>query len=769
MNEVQIPGEVFAKLLDAIIEKANQVLEEEKKYENREPRLDLKMSQKRLFGYDEYRRSDQSQADKYGADRQRTISAALYYYFRRPKNKEVCPRNNLNVESLNPRTLDMAYAKYKRITKGESEIPIVKSYLILYLAFIGYDSLADFIREKVPDVKDDGPERHFYYRCHYYSTKDKELKHFDATFIDPLDPEKNMEVHFRGSDLSTSYSGEIEVYEQEREAIITAWSTERTEQTATRRPLLITITKQTTTPFHWLKVCVGYYLNAGRDQLENSSGLIIFEQLDNRTAPGVLTDHHLRHFLMHPPNGITDGGFESAKEFLKKHYKPYEGMSRIAEAFTPRYYKAFLLSKKARDGSTVAWDYLELSKFEFYEPYRVKCVSNYTVPTEFAGELTFMLPNRVQIDMTGEKDSHYRILLDIPALGFEGDAALRGVYSGMTQNGFIAAGRVVLYPVSKETYASLPVNIYPPDSAEARQWTETYKLDHFFAGQDDNYLDNLRAGASDWGPLFTGTQDLKHLPGVYYYYRTRTIRGRMREVKRFPVLLKPNGRVIVKIKAGGEFMTAVGKAVRIKDCIYIQLEKPDRYDGLAILWPPSLGHVNPMDEIIPAMYVSNSKRFHITAGRLFFIRQFTDESPEDFFEQLKPSNISLDNPEDLRALTQKERVVLDILKGQLNNYMAVRHATELKLPDFASPIFMGACYQARTGAFPAAFETLYLALLRAGYRDEDWLRSVFGPEGDFAGQEQAFRDFCEQRYDTIHNQDQRDYLSELFVKIFPSS
>lgn len=772
MLETPISGQVFAKLLDKIIEKSNQVLEDEGHYENGEKRLDLaKMSQKRLFGYDEYRRNDYQPIPDPSA-RQRTISAALFYYFGRPDHAEVLDRLNLNNDSLDPRKLDMAYAKYKKFkAKKRSNVTIAKKYLVVYLNFIGYNTLIDFANALLPELEEDGPERHFYYRCHYYATAKGSLTHFDATFTDPLDEKKNMTVRFNGEKISTPYVGEIKVYEQEREAIITAFSEpDQLDKTSANRPLIITITKQSTTPFHRMKVCVGYYLNASRGQLENSCGLIIFEQLESKVAKGVLLDHHLRHFLMHPPQGIANGGFESIDDFKAKFYTPYEAMTRIAEDFTSRYYQAFLLSKKARDESDIKLDYLEVSKFEFYAPYRVRCFSNYTTHTEFVGELTFILPNRVQIDMSGQRESHYQILLDIPAQGLDGETPLRGVYSGMTQNGNIAAGRVLLYPVSDKEYNELPINIYSPHSREAQAWVKEFELDRFFGGELDDYMDNSRASQYQLASIFEGSSDLKHLPGVYYYYRTRTIRGHMRETKRFPILLRPDGEVVVKIKAGGESTIAVGTAVRIKECIYIHLKKADRYDGLAILWPPSLRNISPADEIIPALYVSNSKRFHVTAGRLFFIRQFDDGgNPEAYFEQLVPRNIDLDKPEDLTQLNQKERYVINILRGQLNNYMAIREATELKLPNFSRAIYLGACHLAHNGQYEEAFEILYLALLRAGYREEDTLRSAFGPTGDFANQELAFRSYCEGRYDTIHNDDQRKYLEDLFTKIFPSS
>ncbi|RMF00720.1 MAG: hypothetical protein D6772_05955 [Bacteroidetes bacterium] len=410
-------------------------------------------------------------------------------------------------------------------------------------------------------------------------------------------------------------------------------------------------------------------------------------------------------------------------------------------------------------------DYLDVAKFEFYAPYRVRCQSSYTTQTEFQGRVSFYLPNRIQIDMQGPLNSHYQIILDIPP---ESELPLKGVYSGITQSGQIAAGRVLFDQLDAATYHKLIPRSYSLRSPEAQHWITIYDLEAFFTGEQDEYVDNARAFKDQLTSIFEGSTDFKHLPGVYYYYRTRTIRGHMREVKRFPMLLRPNGEVVVKIKSGGEAQIALGTAVRIKECIYIHLKKQDRYDGLAILWPPSLRNVSQNDEIIPALYVSNSKRFHITAGRLFFIRQFSDpHTDEALFAQLQATNICMDEHAPREQLSPKERVIVQILQGQLNNYMAIRDANELNLPDFRTPIFHGACYLAEHGHFEQAFETLYLALLRAGFRDIDLLIEAFAADGPFANQELAFRQYCNLRYDPIHGQDQRGYLEKLFEKIFP--
>lgn len=770
MQKRPLNGSTFSRLFDAIIAKANALLVEEGLQDRNEEGLHRNMMQKRLIGYDTYQRTDQRKILN-PEDRQKTIYAALYLFCQRPENKDLQERSDLPpAAGLNPRVLSDACAQYKKYEKGELEyILINEKYLLLFLHFIGYENYDDFARDQLSDPDEGDTVPRYHYRCCYFSNDFQTVKRFDATFTGLIGDSTKMNVLFHNGEISAPYEGSIEVDTKEREAVITAWTkTERPQPERMSRPLIITITKQSEIRFHLLKVCVGYYMNPGEENLENSCGIILFEQLENKTDESQLTDKHVRHFLMHPPESLPNGGFRTLDDFLDTYYEPYKEVIGLSELFADRHYQAFLLSKKTNGSTMSGNDYVELSKFECYSPYRIRCMSNYATKTTFEGVVSFFLPNRIQIRMKGQKDSHYQLLLEIPPEGLASEAPLRGVYSGMTQNGNIAAGRVLLKPVSKEAFDQIPMNISPLKSPEVQNWVETYDLDQFFAGKLDDFVDNSQAFQSQIASIFEGSTDFSHLPGVYYYYRTRTIRGHMREIKRFPMILYPDGKVIVKIKAGGKYEEAHGTAIRIKKCIYIHLKKQDRYDGLAILWPPSLDNVSPNDEIIPALYVSNSKRFHITAGRLFFIRQFEECPDEELFERLMPSNINMDDPEVLARLSSKELTTTSILIGQLNNYLAVRSATEFNLPRFADSIFDGACLQAQSGQFPEAYETLYLALLRAGYRDTEVLIQAF-TTGTFAGHESKFKHYCKAKYDLIHGEDQRKYLKALFTEIFPNN
>lgn len=766
MPSIAIHHSEFLALLLEILRCSTLLLKTAGKLEKNES-LSLSTQNSRLFGHDKYHWRAAATEETL---RHRTVGYAMHLFFQNPNNSFHLKNTNLNHEKFNPRILNDLYKQYRELEQegfsSKETIQLTNDYYHCYLAFTGYTSIHElrqeskFYQNKGRLSSPSNGEKKLYYNCYYFSnTKDKIIQ-FSAVFIGIPSSEKKVLVEFSG-DLTSPYKGEIEIFHHNHEATITSWSNGERKN---GRSLIITITQQGDRPFQKQEVCVGYYLNTGDKTLENSTGIIIFEKLPHQDTPGQLTPHHLIHFLMHPPQSLSNGGYATVEDFLVSNYYPYKEDITLAERYAGQYYLAVLISKKNIEQVNTHKDFVEVTKFHLYAPYRMRCQSDYATTTSFEGSFRFFIPNRMQLIMNGQRDSHYQILLELPANNQH--PQLRGVYSGLTQEGQIAAGRVMFIPVEKATYDNTTIGAYLPNDPLITSWITRYQLKAFFSGEIDHHLDNTRVFANKVADIFIGSHELAHLPGVYYYYRTRTIRGKMREIKRFPMLLKPDGTVLVKIISGGEYQVALGTAIRIKECIYIHLTKQDRYDGLAILWPPSLRTVSERDEIIPALYVSNSKRFHVTAGRLFFVRQESELPPEDFFNQLEPTNLLPDDPGYSPEEDNRINMIIHLLSGQLNNYMAIRGATELDLPKFDKYLFYSACYLSEHGQHDEAIYALYLALMRGGFRHVEVLREAFSPGQILAPIKKGFQDYCRTMYDAIHGADQKEYLENLFRDIF---
>jgi hypothetical protein len=775
MNTVEIDLTTFYALLKEIIAKSNEVLIEE---EIIGPLQSLKLAKpwSRLFGSGKfhYKEIVENRVPAHLIKEYKsTVSYAMLQFFL--KNPQHLEGIDIEVPGFGPRKLYDYHDQFRKLQQEKqigATISVNENYLHFYLKFIEKKALSYLKSSRFYDRHAIKSDAHFFhYACHYYSIQKRDLTRFEAEVTTYATPNAPTKVFFYGDDLSQEYEGDITIRLNNREAVINAWTN---NEEAHSRPLLVTLTQHESVPLHKRKIFVGLYLNAESNHLKNSSGLIVFERLHNKGEKSGLDAHHLIQYLIDPPQSISNGGFASINAFYAAIEKSSGRKTEIAQKLKNKYFLAFHMSKQRESEEE---DRLEIAKFYFDGLYYFQCTNRNNDDEfiyEYAGRIKKALGNKLQLQMEFERDgtieSQYQIILEMPNDGSV--TRLNGIYSGVTRTQHIDGGRVVLFLVKKAEFEQTTAGSFSIKGHLAQHWTAKLKLADFFGGLDNHLIDNVNAYT-----IFIGNNDFSNFHGVFNYYRTRTIKGKSFQVKRMPVWIKPNGDVEVKfIKRAPEaaenadqdkVSRAKGKAKIIDDCIFIHLKREERYDGLAILWPPSLdGRVNRRDEIIPALYVGHSKRFHIVGGKMYFDRVMSDLPADQLFESLVPENLDVDTLLNSPKVSHKVATIAKLLDGQLDNFIAIRNPKQIQRNFFGYSMFYASCHQAQKGLYKEACETLRICLLHTDFRDFVLLKAAFQQEGELVTIRQRFPQYCRTRFDQYHGTDQEQYLEHAFKQIF---
>jgi membrane-bound inhibitor of C-type lysozyme len=787
MNVALLP-QVFERLLGSIVDEATRVLRQEKILDQNEA-ISLGNKRNQTFGTDtrDFRKHLRAApAPPIPMAHRKTIAYAVYEKMF-AHNPQTWQGKLRSFEQLSPRVLSDAYKAYDDWSKNrrntEAFIPFNANYLELYLAFIGFSKLEDFLAqagledkhlERQKSLLGDAPQADYeemYYHCHHLDLeawskdKTKKLSSFQATFTIKG---KSTHVHFTKTPSGETYTGEVRIVGRGREALITAFSEGRK---GFPRPIAVVLYQNQNTAFKELAVSVGFYVYINRSA-SCVQGVVVFEKIEHLGQPSQLDPDLLCAFLAGQGDEIEDGCYVTLRQFKREleHYRPKLEEAAFVKRLQGICYQAIILSKKGRhDSRHEQFNRIETAYFHFGPGDQLECHSDYPGgPMTYGGHTEYFPPNKAifHLHHQGSLPGQYQIIIDLPSS--HDLHSFDGVYSGITQDGHIAAGRVRFIKVDPENHPALP-GVYDLHSEPAQALLKQYeKLRDFFMGNEDNYLDNPAIFYEN--PLMLAINDsnvLEGLPGTFYYYRTRTIKGHVREIKRYPLLIKADGNVTVKVKADGEEFTASGKAIRKHDRVYMHLNKKDKYDGLAILYPRwgRLG-LGETEEDIKAVYASTSKSGHLMAGRMF-LRRLSDDTSGEHFKHLQPDNIDIDRAHERADVDPSELPIIRRLAGQLNNYIAVRYANEEVEPYLGQRLFESACFLAGQQNHQLALRVLLLAVMQGGFADIKQLRQALSEHGHLAAIKASFLQAPIERFgpDVDPIGDQREYLQAIIARL----
>ena len=778
--------QVFRCLLDRIMLEATQILHEEGLLEtNRSISLDNKLNQ--IFGAaGTFRpRENGTKPSK------QTIAYAVRLKIVLPDIEGNWRQLFRMPRGIDNRKLQDAYRDYRDwqgmpLTAAEGySIPFRDNYLALYLAFIGAASKEAFLKEAQleqaikdrqlslwagADLAAPKPQPHtseeLYYHCHHLDiekwseTKVKSLAGFNAVFELKDTATK---VSFHDTPSGERYAGSVIIKSQGKEALITAFSQDQKFS----RPVAIAFYHNCNCPFKDLDICVGFFINITRSA-SCIHGAIVFEKIQALNEPSRLDSNLLCAFLADQNKAIKNGGYRRLKDFTQvlEKYRPRLEEEAFANRLVGRYFQAIILSKKGRhDSKNEQFNRIEAAYFKFGPGNQLSCRSDYPGgPLEYAGHVEYFPPNKAIFYLHRQPGlpGQYQIVIDLPEN--KNLQSFSGIYSGITQDNHLAAGRVRFHEIMAADYQASEPGVYELHSEPSQSLLEQYEdLRNFFSGNLDNYLDNNAIFYEN--PLIlepTAANPLEKLPGTYYYYRTRTIKGHAREVKRYPLLIKPDGNLAVKIKADGEEFTAVGKAIRKHGRVYMHLLKKDKYDGLAILYPNWL-RIGQVGQDIKAVYASTSKSGHLMAGRMFLLR-LSDDFSGEYFNDLLPDNISIDQAEQREDVREFEIPIIQSLAGQFNNFIAIRHFNEDVLPFLGQRLFESACFLGSQQQDEEALRALLAAIMQGGFADVAQLKQAL--DGPLASIKERFRQ-APASFDITQSQgeDQREYLQDIIDRL----
>ncbi|MBL7794205.1 MAG: hypothetical protein JNK77_17880 [Saprospiraceae bacterium] len=778
MRETPLMPPVFKLLIDSILEEASSQLKVEGLMDSTDE-FSLQENKNRLFGTGTFH-PDKAQ----GKNQKKTIAYAIHLKFSKLYDtKEWHSRFNLK-SSYDPRKLQDLYATYNSSARGQTPLQIKENYLQLFMAFVGYATVTEWIASCQID-KEILDQQHklledqrqnqltafvskseiLYYWCHIvYKLSDShsQLYTFPATFSIQ---NKTTKVRIWQSPEGDEFNGELKIKGGGKEALITLLSND--EDFA--RPMAIVISQQNNTRFMDLDVCMGQYITI-RPDAANIAGPIVFEKRNGEEEATKIDAGLLQLYLGKHKNIIVSGGFLHIADFQRELNRiAQEKLSTIDlyKQFANKFFRSVLLTKKGRrDTPNEQFNRIELSYFTFGERGEVSCSSIYPAgKTTYVGQLEFHSLYKAIILLHRHYQGQYQIVIDLHHTN--NLSCISGVYSGITQDGTLAAGRVRFYLISQAEYEQSMPEILELHEDKTRNLLNKYPdLKAFLSGNLDNHLDNAHLFFENPGEVYAqGNQVLQTLPGTYYYYRTRTIKGHIREVKRYPLLIEPSGNISVKIKADGEEYIAYGKAIRKNDRVYMHLHKKDRYDGLAILYP-NWYRLGATSHTIQAVYASTSKSGHLMAGRMVLLRLSNDITGREF-DTLTPDNIDIDQAASRPDVKPEERIIIEKFAGQINNYIAIRHPSDEGLSSFGNELFAAACYYAGEQIDELALQSFQSAIMWGGFNDLERLRKELGPQGRLYALTSRIK-AIPATFDiaSSHGEDQREYLQRLFDRVF---
>ncbi len=777
----------FRRLLEKITNKSNELIMDENPNATKFSLESIDNDKGGFFG-------TKTQGNEH--QKRNTIPYFINLGLAKKYNDENWGRKKYALRGFNSRILQTCYKDYQvalKNLKNDKEaqlIKIPKKYWDIFLDFIGIETI-NFIEELKPlerevfvkknsSVFPDGKElelgnnqsEKIIYNCYYLESKRKTvIQGFLAEFTFQDDIPSKVEIINTPS--KEDYFGEVKILGDHSDLHIIAQTKGDSKKA---RPLSIVISQTSRKIFQDLKILVGNFINIG-EQSNGIHGPILLEKISVNDND-VLSNSLIEAFLYHSKAQISQGGFLKTDDFEKHVSKicpDWKSEKALFEKMEGKCYEVFILSKKGKqDSSNEQLNRIEKALFRFGEKGSLICKSIFpTSPRTYNGHLEYHSEFKAILFLHREinQSATYQIVLDLHDDHLE---EINSVYSGITQDGTLAAGRAKFFEITQEVFDKSKPELFDMFDNEAQNLLKEYtNLEDFFSGNSDNFLDNTNVFYEDTSFTFSdGNFILDKLPGIYYYYRTRTIRGHYRKIKRYPFLIKEDGNFLVKVKANGDNYTATGRAFRKNDRVYMHLLKKDKYDGLAILYPnwKKLGEEN---EIIQAVYASTSKKDHLMAGRLFFKRVSSGTS-EDVFNAMDPIDIDIDNEKHYDIIENEvEQKIVSSLIGQINNYVAVRHPNQEShfLP--GEDLFYAACYHGRLGTQEGdskALELLETSILSGGFRNIELIRKEFETEGSFFNIKNAFRSLPKKYSPTTYQEDDIiEYLESLLLELFPES
>lgn len=772
MSDIVLLPPVCKLLIDLVLEKASVLLRDEGIMKADE-RFSSDGNKNRLFG------TGNLHPNK--AFQKKTVGYAIVKYLERQPEEE---QKNIVLTAnfrYNPRKLQDLHAAYKKRKSEQQHLKISKIYFRLLYSFIGFNSQEELLNsgqltkeiiETQLALFEVGTSSHtavarteiLHYWCHVlyrFSDNSVRLHTFPATFAIQ---NKSTTVHAWQTPEGDEFQGDLWIKAGGREALIALWS----KNPNFSRPMSIVISQQNNDKFSDLDICLGQYITVRHDAV-NIAGPIVFEKKEDEASRSQLNADLLEICLNDLHNTIPTGGYLHISEFQKRLNE--FAQTRIStydlyKQFLGRYFRAILLTKKGRrDTPNEQLNRIELSYFAFGSKGESTCRSIYPTGTiTYSGQLSFHSFNKAILHLHPLRDAQYQLSIDLRDFKESGNIA--GVYCGITQDNTLAAGRVKFYSISEEEYANSEPEILELHEDKTKKLMNQYPdLKTFLSGESDNYLDNPQVFFENPDQVFDqGKQVLEKLPGTYYYYRTRTIKGHIREVKRYPLLIEAGGNISVKVKADGEEYTATGKAIRKNDRVYMHLHKKDRYDGLAILYP-NWHRLEKTSVIVQAVYASTSKSGHLMAGRMVLLR-LSDDTSSNLFDTLSPDNIDIDKASSRPDVKPEEIPIIEKLAGKINNYIAIRTPNEHPPSALGNELFAAACFYAGIGNNDLALQTLRMAFMYGGFNDIEQLRNALSPQGDLEALVQDIKSMPDSFDITSpHGEDQREYLQRLLDRL----
>lgn len=673
--------------------------------------------------------------------------------------------------------------QYYSCIKSKKPIRISETYWKIFLDFLEKEQ-EDFIQDLEPKLQEsfitknkqielatignyvEKPQRKIIYNCYCIEHSGEDhLQQFKAEFT--TEDNKPIAVKLTKTPSKDDYLGEVKIYGNGSEIHLVAQTKVETKNI---RPLSIIISHQIRKSFEGIKILLGNFINIG-PKSNGIQGIVLFEQIqeDEQTALNV---DLVELFLNRSRSNITVGGFISTTEFhnfVIKKYPNWKNEKELYQKMDGRCYEVFILTNKGKQGTKdEPLNRIEKALFKFEKKGKLICKSFYPSGTiTYNGYLEYHSKSIAILHLYQSHPGTYQIILDLHDTELK---QISGVYSGVTQDSSPAGGRAIAFQIEAEDYVISEPRLYDPDKIEMNDLLVKHpNLKDFLSGKLDNFIDNTNFFNLDIRFTSTDKVALNDLPGTYYYYRTRTIQGHPREVKRYPFLIMPNGEFFVKVKINStnQVYTATGQAFNLNDRVYMHIFKKNIYDGLAILYPKWRKLEN-IDEQILAVYASTSKQFHLMAGRLIF-RKISDDTSKKTFNTLNPLDINIDDASHVDSLDKGvEKEIIHDLVGQINNFVAVRHSNQQSIFKPGENLFYAACYHAMCERYTEALDVLEISILNGGYRDIETLQKEFAEDGALINIKEQFKNLPKKHNPKEYQaEDVIEYLKKLMAEIFP--
>lgn len=665
----------------------------------------------------------------------------------------------------------------KFVRKQDEKLEVSERYLGYYLQFIGKETfqallegLSEEVRKAQRKLMEPAPAlaQTLHYRCFYWSDEKEELVAFRACFTSQG---RTGTVVLDQLPSEHVYEGSFEVIAATNTLSVQA-STSPAEGRANVRPLAIQISKDQRRPFHDMAVCVGCYLNIST-QNQPQTGYIVFERVADPTSPSALEEvmliEYLCHLLTQRPKEMAFSTKEDFAKAMEKMLPNAPLQAQMLARFRDTRYVGFVLTDKDHQPDDSAKNYLDMVRFRFVPSgRRFTCEAAYPHGVKiYTGTITYLPPYKLLLHFNPTDVARYQVVLDTRGYG---EGQLRGVYGGISQEDNPAAGRVILYRTPVEEFEIRTPRLFNLTRGEHLGIVASYpELPGFFSGQRDHFVDDPTVmGPIDLSFVVKADTDLGWVAGVYYYYRTLKIRGKVLQVKRYPILIYPNGRVRTKVRPQGGIKELDGFAFREQNGrIYIHQEIEGRYGGLCIMYPDQ-HYVDKPPVVIRAIYASASQDKGIFGGRIYFVRQ-SAEVDEALFDRLSFGILDTQNPDVLADLGEEERRVVQSLAGQLNNYIGFRNHNEDVDTSDGQHLFYAACEYGRRGQHEEALRVLKRAILRGGFHDIGLLReAMLPPSAPLAALHDGFRQWPENLYherDLGQKQDEYDFVAPIVRQV----